>query len=201
MVWQRFGDGPATKPGPPYAVDRDQADRPPVNWRDPFLRYDGSDLIQLLAASRPDLPEDASGTVGVVRLGTRGTWRREPPLDVEPVSRELECPQVRRVGGKWFLIFSALPGFFSGEIRSRHGEQIRMGTYAMVADSPQGPFRFEQHEPNVPIEYPDQIYAGQILDVGGRSYVAGTVWRDDSFDYLNTPIPLQRVGNRLEVEY
>lgn len=200
MTWQRIGGGPATKPGPPYAVNGRISDQPRTNWRDPFLRNDGSSLIQLVSASRPDWPDDASGTVGVVRLDAAGAWQREPPIDLEPIGRELECPQVRQIDGKWFLIFSALPAFFSEEIRSRYGDRLRMGTYAMVADSPQGPFRFEQPEPIIPVDHPDQLYAGQVLEVGGRSYLAGTVWRDDSFDYLNTPIPLRCIGNRLEVD-
>jgi len=135
----------------------------------------------------------------VVRLDAAGTWRRESPLDVAAVARELECPQVRHIDGKWFLIFSAFPALFSDEVRSRYGRQLRLGTYAMVGESPHGPFRFEQSEPIVPADHADQPYAGQVLQMGGRPYLAGTVWRDDSFDYLNTPIPLRRVGNRLAV--
>jgi beta-fructofuranosidase len=199
MRWRRLGDGPATTPGPPYAANRRSPGRSAFNWRDPFLRYDGSDLIQLIAATRPDVPEDASGTVAVVRLDSDGRWQREQPLDVEAVARELECPQVRLIDGKWFFIFSAFPALFSDEIRSRHDRQLRLGTYAMVGGGPQGPFRFEQREPIVPVDHPDHPYAGQVLDVDGRAYLAGTVWQDDAPDYLNTPIPLRRVGNRLEV--
>jgi len=199
MEWQRLGDGPATKAGRPYAMNRSGTDRPPPNWRDPFLRYDGPDLVQLIAASRSDRPEDASGTVGVVRQDEAGIWQREPPLEVEAVARELECPQVRHIDGKWFLIFSAFPALFSDEIRGRYGRQLRLGTYTMVGESPHGPFRFEQPEPIVPADHPDQLYAGQVLNVGGRVYLVGTVWRDDAPDYLNTPIPLERIGNRLEV--
>jgi sucrose-6-phosphate hydrolase SacC (GH32 family) len=199
MEWKRLGDGAATTPGPPYAVHPRGGEGLSINWRDPFLRYDGTSLVQLVAASRPDLPEDGNGTVAVVRLDGTGRWQREAPLDVEAVSRELECPQVRYVDGKWFLIFSAFPALFSDEIRGRYGRQLRLGTYTMVGESPHGPFRFEQPEPIVPANHPDQLYAGQVLDVGGRAYLVGTVWRDDAPDYLNTPIPLERIGNRLEV--
>jgi beta-fructofuranosidase len=196
-VWRRDANRPATQPSAPYVTDRPWRDRPPTHWRDPFLMVDGDDLVQLIAASRPDRPDDASGTVAVVRSSDLSTWRIESPLEVDAVTRELECPQLRDIAGASFLIFSAFPELFSAETRDDTTARLEMGTYAMVAPSRWGPYRFVQRYPIVPSNGGRTIYAGQVLHHHGTAYLMGTVWCEDQPDYLTNPTPLRRHGDLL----
>ena len=85
----------------------------------------------------------------------------------------------------------------SGAVRDRAGIHLRPGTYAMVGDGPDGPFRLAHPEPIVAADHPVQPYAGQVIGFGGRHVLIGTVWRDQEPDLLCDPIPLIRDGDRL----
>ena len=198
-TWHKQPSEPATVPGPPYVTDRPWDDRPPTHWRDPFLINDHDDqLTQLVAASRPDRPANASGTVGVARSIDGESWELSDPLELDAVARELECPQIHHIDGRWFLIFSAFPELFSDAVRSDPTAELREGTYAMVADERDGPFRFVQRTPILPAGHHQQPYAAQVVTFGGRPHLIGTLWRDDGRgDRLSDPVALRRDGDRL----
>lgn len=197
-TWTKDPANPASRPAAGYVTDRPWSGRPPTHWRDPFLRRSATGrLQQLVTAAVADRPDDASGAVAVVERSDDGRWTVGAPLDVEPVARELECPQVVQVDGCWFLVFSTWPHLFSGAVRDRSGGDLRPGTYAMVGDGPDGPFRLAHPEPIVAADHPVQPYAGQVIVFRGRPVLIGTVWRDDEPDFLCDPIPLTREGDRL----
>jgi beta-fructofuranosidase len=200
-TWTKQGVAPATVPAAPYVCDRPWTDRPPTHWRDPFLRVktNGDDpptLVQLVAAARGDRPDDISGAVGVARSADGLAWTLDAPLDVEGVSRELECPQVCEVDGSWFLIFSAFPALFGDSVRADPAARLGHGTYAMAGDGPNGPFRFVQRRPILPAEHPTQSYAGQVITWRGTSYLLGTVWSDNG-DCLADAVALRADGRLL----
>lgn len=196
--WRPVGDGPISGPAPGYVVDRPFGPRPVTHWRDPFLRRDRAGRLQiLLCAARADRPADRSGTVAVVAEVAPGRWEAGEPLAVQPVARELECPQVREVDGAWFLVFSTWPELFAADVRRVHGERLRPGTYAMVGAGPDGPFELIHPEPIVAADHPQQPYAGQLVRHSGRWLLLGTLWREGEPDALSDPIEVGRVGDRL----
>ncbi len=201
VAWERIGDGPVLPDDAAWAHDRAWGGRPVTHWRDPHLRRraDGT-LEALLCAGRADVADDRSGCVAVATQQPDGSWTVERPLDVEPVARELECPQVVAVDGGWFLVFSTWPPLFADHVRSAGGERLRPGAYAMVGDGPDGPFRLTHPEPIVPADHPQQPYAGQVVALGGRAHLIGTLWRDDGPDAISDPVALRRDGDRLAVE-
>lgn len=197
-TWTKHPQNPATRPAQGYVTDRSWQGRPATHWRDPYLRRDGSgQLQQLITAARPDRDDDASGTVAVATQEADGSWRVGEPLPLDPVVRELECPQVVQVDGTWFLVFSTWPHLFAEAIRAQHGATLRPGAYAMVGDGPDGPFRFIRPEPIVAADHPVQPYAAQLVAFGGAHVLVGTVWRSDGPDYLCDPIPVHRDGDGL----
>lgn len=196
-TWTKL-PGPATTPGPPYATDRPWQGRPPTHWRDPQLCRDATGrLRQLLCASRPDQPQDAAGTVAVVTEVAPGLWDRNEPLDVAPVARELECPQVVEVDGGWFLVFSTFPHLFAQGVRAAASDRLRAGTYAMAGPGPDGPFTLDRPEPLVPAHHPLQPYAGQVVRFAGQAWLLGTLWRHGEPDAISDPIPLVPVDGGL----
>lgn len=197
-TWTKDPANPATTPGPPYQIDRPWRDRPPTHWRDPFLmRSPDGTLRQLISASRSDRPDDSSGTVATVTL-VGDEWRRTEPIELEPVVRELECPQIHEIDGAWFLIFSAFETLFSADMQLTASDTLGHGTYAMIADRPEGPFRFAQRSPIIPAEHPQQPYACQVVTLHGQAHLIGTVWNNDGPDYLSDPVAIGRIGRLLE---
>ena len=196
--WTKDPAGPATRPGAGYVTDRPWSGRPPTHWRDPHLRRAPSGrLQQLITAARADAPDDASGAVAVAERGDDGTWTVGAPLPVEGATREIECPQVLEVDGRWFLVFSTWPHLCSDEVRAEHGTRLRPGTYAMAGEGPDGPFRLLRPEPIVAADHPVQPYAGQVLAIADGHVLIGTVWREDGPDQLCDPIPVIRDGDGL----
>jgi len=49
----------------------------------------------------------------------------------------------------------------------------------------------------VPVDHPDQPYAGQLVAFDGGHQLIGTVWCDDVPDRLCDPIPVHRSGDQL----
>jgi beta-fructofuranosidase len=183
---------------PGYAVDRPVAGRPSTHWRDPFLRTHADGAVEaLISAARTDAPDDASGAVARAVRSVDGTWTVGAPLEVEPVAREVECPQVREIDGRWFLVFSTWPPLFADELRARRGGALRPGTYAMVGDGPDGPFELAVAEPIVAADHPLQPYAGQLVRHRDAWHLLGTLWRHGHPDAVSDPIPVRRAGDRL----
>lgn len=198
FTWTKDPANPVTRPGAGYVTDRPWSGRPPTHWRDPYLRRaPNGRLQQLLTAARADQSDDASGTVALVEQEDGGRWVVRGPLAVEPVTREVECPQVVQVDDRWFLVFSTWPHLFADRVRERARSPLRPGTYALVGDGPDGPFRLADPEPIVAADHPVQPYAGQVIGFGGSHALLGTVWRDDGPDLLCDPIPVVRQGDRL----
>ena len=201
FTWTKHPANPVTRPGAGYVSGRPWAGRPATHWRDPYLRRQPSGAVQqLITAARPDRPDDACGTVAVVEQGPDGTWTDRGPIPVDPVARELECPQVMQVEGAWFLVFSTWPLLFSDAIRAEHGGHLSGGAYAMIGDGPDGPFRLAHAEPIVPAGHPVQPYAAQLVALEGGLQLIGTVWSEDGPDHLSDPIPIRRDGDRLVAE-
>lgn len=197
-AWERTGIGPSIPGDGSIVVDRPWGGRPPTHWRDPFLRHraDGS-IEALVCAARTDRPADRAGTVATARRGEDGTWTAGAALVVEPIGRELECPQVVAIHGRWFLVASLWPHLFADEVRAEHARHLRPGTWALAGDGPDGPFRFADPEPLVPAAHPQQPYAGQVVILDDRPHLLGTLWRDGEPDALSDPIPLTLDGDRL----
>ena len=195
--WTEAPDDPDLQPTERYVVNRPWGGRPATHWRDPFLRRTADGIEALVCASRSDLPDDGSGTVAVVRRSDTGRWSVGEPLDIEPVARELECPQVHEVDGAWFLVFSTWPALFADDLRAADGDRLQGGTYAMVADSPSGPFRLRHREPIVGRDHPVSPYAGQVVRFDGGHHLIGTRWSDEEPDSISDPIEVVRDGDRL----
>ena len=155
-----------------------------------------------LAERKLATSDDPAAVLAVVKALAAATLRmREQGLGLkarlEGATREIECPQVLEVDGRWFLVFSTWPHLCSDEVRAEHGTRLRPGTYAMAGEGPDGPFRLLRPEPIVAADHPVQPYAGQVLAIADGHVLIGTVWREDGPDQLCDPIPVIRDGDGL----
>ena len=194
--WKKAEFNPITTIDPRFYEPIGTGSRRMAHWRDPFLFQHDGYVYQYVCASRPG-PDEGRGTLGVARTRDMTVWDVLPPPELDPVAEELECPQIRKIGDRYFLVFSAFPDLFAPRWRAEFGDHLRPGTYAMVGPSPFGPFHLRHPAPIVPEDHDVHPYAGQLVEFRGRWYLLGTVWDDEAFDYICDPIGLLADGDRV----
>jgi len=190
--WEKLPNNPVTQIDPAYYDDTPR--RPPrdwLHWRDPFLfEYEGA-VYHYVCANKNSGPIDERGTLGLAKTTDMLTWQVLPPPQVDPVCTELECPQVHHVDGRYYLIFSAMPDFFSTAFQQRYSGQLRpFSSYAMVGESLFGPFHIHGSGQIIPFDFPLTPYANQIVFWQGQTYMLGTVWNDEQ-DFITDPISVE----------
>jgi beta-fructofuranosidase len=185
--WSKVPGNPITAIDERYYTAVSRGRRPFPHWRDPFLLEIDGAVYQLVCATAAG-GEGAAGTVGAARSDDMVRWDLVPALDVEPFAEELECPQVVSGAGRFYLVFSTPAGLLLSDTAPSADQSGNM--YSMVGDSPLGPFRVADPEALLPEDMVDRPYAGRIVNVGGRHYLLGTVWRDVG-DRLCDPIPVE----------
>jgi beta-fructofuranosidase len=190
-LWQKLAGNPVTGIDPTY-YDANPAPPPRdwLHWRDPFLFEHDGQVYHYVCAKRNDLPVDERGTLGIARTSDMVHWEVLSPPDVAPIARELECPQVYAVDGRYYLIFSTAISLFSDAFRAQHfGDGERLTSYAMVGPTEFGPFRIYGNGEIMARDYAVQPYANQVVFWQGNTYLMGTVWNDEQ-DFITDPIPL-----------
>jgi beta-fructofuranosidase len=184
--WEKIPTNPVTAIDERLYTAASRGRRPIPHWRDPFLfAVDG--VVHHLVCATAAAGGGRAGTVGGARSRDLVTWELLPPLDVEPFAEELECPQVVTAAGRHYLVFSTPAGLLLSDPAGVSEEPGNM--YAMIGDSPLGPFRVADPTPILPADMRDRPYAGRIVAVGDRHYLLGTVWRDAG-DSICDPIPV-----------
>lgn len=198
--WDKLPSNPVTSINPAY-YDNHPAPSPRdwLHWRDPFLfQYEGMVYHYTCAKSNKG-PVDQSGTLGTARSEDMVHWEVLPPPDVQPVAMELECPQVYQFGDLFYLIFSTATSLFSKSFRRQHfSDRERWSSYAMVGTSLFGPFYMQGNGEIIPVDYPMQPYANQIVFWQKQPYLLGTVWNDDQ-DFICDPIPVEITKSGVKV--
>ncbi|MBI4516647.1 MAG: hypothetical protein HY699_12620 [Deltaproteobacteria bacterium] len=186
--WQKAAGNPITTIDEHYYAATSRGRRPLPHWRDPFL-FEADGFVYQLVCATAKGNDSPAGTVGVARSRDMTTWDVLPPLDVELFAEELECPQVVAGSGRYYLIFSTLGDLLLSNTPARANQQGG-NMYAMIGDTPLGPFRVASPEPVLPADMPDRPYAGRIVDLEGKPYLLGTVW-SDAGDRISDPIPIE----------
>lgn len=112
--WEKIAANPVTTIDTRYYDPAGWGARTWPHWRDPFLFEQGG-LVSHYVCARAEHQgsEEVWGTVGLARTEDKHRWEVLPPPEVEPVTMELECPQLHRWGKRYYLVFSAAPFFFS----------------------------------------------------------------------------------------
>ena len=127
------------------------------------------------------------------------TWETVGELPVERIAQEYECPQVYKIYGKYYLIFSCFKDLFSEQMQKQYGDRLRQTSYYMVADSAEGPYRFERDFELIPRSTDpaaDLQYANQIVKMNSEYYIMGTVWSDNG-DYIADPLKVRGCDRQL----
>jgi len=190
--WEKLASNPVTRIDPAYYDDKPaSAPRDWLHWRDPFLFEIEGEIYHAVCAKLNHGPADQRGTLGLAKTSDMANWQVLPPPDVQAIAAELECPQIYKVDGRFYLIFSTAVSLFSAGFRQRciDGKE-HWSSYAMVGPSPFGPFKMLEDGSIIPPNYPLQPYANQIVFWHGQAYLIGTVWNEEQ-DFLCDPIPVE----------
>lgn len=137
--------------------DADPAGWPWVSWRDPKPVWTGQEWLAPVCARGRSGPPLRRGVVGLARSEDLRRWEVQQPLLDPRLGFDVECPQLFRIGERWYLIASVL------DDRSQR---------YWIADDPRGPWR----TPPTDRLAPQGHYAARLLRRGDR--VALLCWHD-----------------------
>lgn len=145
--WNKDPANPIMVPDPAWYENDD--------WRDPFVFWNERDECywMLVTARVKDAPTPRRGCIAVAESKDLKNWRIHPPLWKPYLVYAPECPDLFRMDGRWYLIFSNV------ETRYRFSEDL-MGPW----------LRF-------PVESFDseRFYAAKTLDDGKRRLLLGWI--------------------------
>lgn len=185
--WEKAAYNPILTPEGSIFSVRGRGLRKFSHWRDPKLLRRGDEVFGLICATSKTAPGDACGAVAVCRSKDMVQWDIAGELEIEPVCQELECPQIYKIEGRYFLIFSCFYDLFSEKMKRKYGGRLRQTSYYMTADSFWGPYRFIPDFDILPSTCEDDCqnaqYANQLIPWNGKWYITGTVWSDKG-DYI-----------------
>lgn len=189
-TWTKHTGNPVTGIDVRYYEEIGSGSRAIRHWRDPFLWTDGEWVYHYVCASSREGVPDERGALGLARTRNMTEWEVLPPPPVDPVAQELECPQILLANGKYYLVFSTITEFFSSRFLAKHSpEELGWSTYSMTGPAPFGPFRMEGTGRILPPDYPVQPYACQLVTLGGKTFLLGTLVHPDG-DAICDPIPV-----------
>ncbi|MBA4419625.1 MAG: hypothetical protein C0391_00580 [Anaerolinea sp.] len=200
FCWHKISSNPITTIDPRfYDSTPAPAPRDWLHWRDPFLFNYNDRVYHYVCAKLNHGPQEERGTLGLAVTVDMQHWKVLPPPQVEPLTAEMECPQVYQVEDDYYLIFSSSRSFFKTDHRNKYwGDHDRWTGYSMVGPSPFGPFRMIGSGEIIPEDYPVQPYAVQVVFWKGKVYLMGTVW-NDAQDFLTDPIPVEFTSSSVSI--
>lgn len=193
--WHKIGENPVSEAELPwYHLGRRDEEPVHSHWRDPFLVEDDPWVYQLVCAEAAGGRRDTAGVVGRARSRDMRHWEAVGPLDADAIARQMECPSMYFIEGRWYLVFSCHPGMLSGEMKQRFPDHaFASSVYSMVSRVQWGPYRLHgagavQHH-----DAPVRIYAGQLLRWRGRWYLLGLLLESDGRKggAVADPIPIR----------
>ncbi len=194
--WEKISENPVTKIDGKYYADRVfPGDRDWLHWRDPFLFSENKKAFHYVCTKK----KDGLGTLGYAESTDMRHWKVLPPPEVDPVTAELECPQVYHWKNQFYLVFSSCTNFFTNEIKAKYAyPKNRWTCFSMIGDSLHGPFKMMGDGIVIPNNYPIQPYACQVVFWQKKPYLMGTMWNDKQ-DSVTDPIPLRFTDDGVKV--
>jgi beta-fructofuranosidase len=141
----------------------------PLDWRDPYVFYNTDELCywMLLSARRNSGPATRRGCVLLYTSNDLDSWNYHGPLYEPGHTNCPECPEMYKIGNKWYLSYSRFSEFGN--------------TIYRISDSPYGPWKTPVHDGIGGRRF----YAAKSManDEGRRFYFGWAHDRADRSDY------------------
>jgi beta-fructofuranosidase len=173
--WERHG---AVLEADPRWYETRGPDAPEAeeHWRDPWVFQDPATgrFHALLCARAATGPPDGRGVIGHAWSDDLATWEAGPPLSAPGELRQLEVPQLVRLGGAWRVLFCATEGDHSAARLARPGVRREGGSHVLSGPSRLGPFALEEDAFLLGPGH-GSWYAARIVEHGGARQLLA--WR------------------------
>lgn len=200
-TWRKLPENPTSVADPAYYEIESTGQRQLTHWRDPFLLDTGDHVLQYVCARRTDGDVATRGSIGIARSKDMVNWETLPPPEHDRMTEEMEVPQVYFIEGRWYLVFCTHDFWLATSYRNRFpGHTFRSTDYAMVGDSPLGPFRIHGTGEIMPEAPPGRFYASQLIEFRGQWYLLGTVGLDAESG-ISDPLPVVADETGLHVKH
>ena len=193
FTWTKYGGNPVTQADGSIYELVGSGIRKYTHWRDPFLIDKGKSVIQLVTARRRDSELTGRGSIAVASTEDMLIWNLENPIDVDPVTEELEVPQVYKIGDLFYLKFCTIPQLLLPQFKIKFpGHKFRRSDYSMVGESENGPFKIQGTGEIISGSVSDIPYAGQMIPWNDEYFLIGTMPAvfGQHGGYLCDPMPL-----------
>ncbi len=187
VTWSKAEGNPVTQADGVIYEEIGTGERAMGHWRNPFMLDAGDRVIQYVCARTKS---DGQGCVAVATSTDMLSWQLEQPLTVDPMTEEIEVPQVYHIDGHY--LFATFTRIILAEFRRQHPDhEFKNSDYSMVGPTARGPFSIHgtgdvhQKAPNP--------YASQLVNFGGEWFLLGTVVQTASGagdDYITDPIAI-----------
>ena len=117
----------------------------------------------------------ATGSIGMAQSTDMIHWETLPPPEHDRMTEEMEVPQVYLIDGRYYLVFCTHDFWLAPSFRNRFpGHPFRSADYAMVGDTPLGPFRIHGTGEIIPKTPLGRFYASQLVALLGEWFLLGT---------------------------
>jgi beta-fructofuranosidase len=192
VTWERHG---AILEADPRWYETVGAGAAEEHWRDPWaFRDPATGRFHVLVCARAATgPADGRGVIGHAWSADLEAREVGPPLSVPGELRQLEVPQLVRLGGAWRVLFSATEGDHSAARLARPGVRAEGGTHALTGDARLGPFALDRDD-FVLGDARGSWYAGRVVEHGGAPWLLAWRRHDDDGSFvgeLGDPMPLE----------
>ena len=186
--WEKLAENPTSEANPDHYEIVSTGQRTLTHWRDPFL-LDTSDIVyQYVCARRRDGDETERGSIGVARSTDMVHWETLPPVEHDRMTEEMEVPQVYPIDGRYYLVFCTHDFWLAPSFKNRFpGYPFRSTDYAMVGDSPLGPFHIHDTGEIMPEAPPRPLYASQLVSLQDEWFLLGTTREADNTTRISDP--------------
>ena len=193
--WEKLSAAPIAELDPDHYESEITGSRPFLHWRDPFLfRHDGCFHLAL-CARRNDGPVKTRGAVAHLVSRDLHTWETLPPLRTAPFCEEMECPQLHRIGSRWYLLFSTHRELIDPEIVETC-PALTGGVFVQTGTALDAPF-VRDGSGWIPVSVPGSyFYAPQLLCRQGRFWLLGTLWTPEGGSIAD-PVEVQIEDTRI----
>jgi beta-fructofuranosidase len=188
--WEKLLENPTGGADAAYYEIVSTGQRTLTHWRDPFMLDTGEEVIQYVCARQTEGDETIRGTIGLARSKDMSRWEAMPPPEHDRMTEEMEVPQVYLIDDRYYLVFCTHEHLLAPAFKARFpGHTFRSTNYAMVGDSPLGPFHIRGTGEIMLEALPYGFYAGQLVLFRGTWFLLGTI-RDDAYTAISAPLPV-----------
>jgi beta-fructofuranosidase len=165
------------------------------HWRDPWVFRDpATGRFHMLVCARANTgPPDGRGVIGHAWSADLDTWEVGPPLSMPGELRQLEVPQLLRLGGAWRVLFCATEHDHSAARRARPGVVVEGGTHELTGPSPLGPFALRR-DAFLLGDPAGRWYAGRVVEHHGAPWLLAWRRHDEHGRFvgeIGDPMPLE----------